>query len=155
MEKGGVSPRRGIILVGVMLFLYGITAFVYEHGMRVSMSHLKIMLVLIQTIVCSMFVFANFLMDFFGFGLILRWSVQVLLWCIYGLICMKPAVICLICIYQRYAPDSVRRKRRFEPSCSVYMIQAVEKYGVYHGIRKGINRLRRCKPGFGGFEPLE
>lgn len=63
MEKDGVSPRRGITLVGVMLFLYGITAFVYEHGMRVLMSHLKIMLVLIQTIVCSMFVFANFLMD--------------------------------------------------------------------------------------------
>ena len=37
MEKGGVSPRRGTILVGLMVFLYGITAFIYEHGMRISM----------------------------------------------------------------------------------------------------------------------
>ena len=67
----------------------------------------KIVLALLLPVFIS--VFANFLMDFFGFGLILRWSVLVLLWCIYGLICMKPAVICLICIYQRYAPDSVRQ----------------------------------------------
>lgn len=73
----------------------------------------------------------------------------------YILIRAKAAVICLVRIYQRYAPDAVRRKCRFEPSCSEYMIQAVERYGAFRGVPMGIARLRRCKPGFGGFEPLD
>jgi putative component of membrane protein insertase Oxa1/YidC/SpoIIIJ protein YidD len=32
------------------------------------------------------------------------------------------------------------------------MMQAVEKYGFFKGIFKGINRLYRCKPPFGGFD---
>ena len=76
-------------------------------------------------------------------------------WIIYGLIRFKAAVLCIIQIYQRFAPDSVRCKCRFEPSCSVYVTQAVEKYGVIRGLRKGIGRLLRCKPGYGGFEPLD
>ena len=85
------------------------------------------------------------------------WIIGVLLigWFLYGLVRLKAAVLCTVQIYQRYAPDSVRRKCRFEPSCSVYMVQAVEKYGVIRGLRKGVQRLRRCKPGFGGFEPLD
>ncbi len=55
-------------------------------------------------------------------------------------------------LYQRFAPDSVRKRCRFEPSCSEYMILAIEKYGFFTGIRKGIDRLRRCGPGNGGFD---
>ena len=35
---------------------------------------------------------------------------------------------------------------RMEPSCSEYMILAVEKYGVMRGIIKGIGRIFRCHP---------
>ena len=85
------------------------------------------------------------------------WTVGALVlgWGVYALVRMKAALICLVQIYQRYAPNHVRCKCRFEPSCSVYMIQALEKYGVLCGLQKGIGRLRRCKPGFGGFEPLD
>ena len=77
------------------------------------------------------------------------------IWIGYGLLRAKAAAICLIQIYQRYAPSSIRCKCRFEPSCSVYMMQAIEKYGLVRGLRKGTGRLLRCKPGYGGFEPLD
>lgn len=34
----------------------------------------------------------------------------------------------------------------FYPSCSDYMIQAVEKYGIIKGLYKGIKRIIRCNP---------
>lgn len=35
---------------------------------------------------------------------------------------------------------------KFHPSCSSYMIQAIEKYGAVWGVIKGIGRLCRCHP---------
>ncbi|MBE6586778.1 MAG: membrane protein insertion efficiency factor YidD [Ruminococcaceae bacterium] len=65
---------------------------------------------------------------------------------------MKRVVICSVHIYQRYAPDSIRNKCRFEPSCSEYMILAIEKYGLFKGVIKGIDRLKRCNTNDGGFD---
>lgn len=70
----------------------------------------------------------------------------------YILIFLKKILICLVRIYQRFAPSSIRLKCRFEPSCSQYMILSLEKYGVYKGLKLGIKRLRRCKVGNGGFD---
>lgn len=56
----------------------------------------------------------------------------------------KRTVIWLVHLYQNKAPDKVRLKCTMEPSCSVYMILAVEKYGVIRGVWKGIDRLFRC-----------
>lgn len=67
---------------------------------------------------------------------------------------LRRCMICLVRIYQRYAPERVRNKCRFQPSCSEYMIEALEKYGVIHGLRLGRRRLKRCKPGDGGYDPL-
>lgn len=64
----------------------------------------------------------------------------------------KKAAICLIRIYQRYAVSNLRNKCRFEPSCSEYMILAIQKYGFFIGIRKGINRLKRCNIDDGGYD---
>lgn len=71
---------------------------------------------------------------------------------VYVLITMKRAIICCIKIYQRFAPDSIRNKCRFEPSCSQYMILAIEKYGLVKGIVKGIGRLKRCNINNGGYD---
>ena len=38
---------------------------------------------------------------------------------------------------------------RFHPTCSQYMLDAVEKYGPYQGCAKGCWRVCRCNP-FGG-----
>lgn len=71
---------------------------------------------------------------------------------VYILFTTKRMFICAIRIYQRYAPDSLRNKCRFEPSCSEYMILAIEKYGLIKGLQKGICRLKRCNIDGGGFD---
>lgn len=44
---------------------------------------------------------------------------------------------------------------RFQPTCSEYMFEAVEKYGVIKGMSLGIWRLLRCNPwSKGGYEPI-
>ncbi|MFZ4467931.1 MAG: membrane protein insertion efficiency factor YidD [Pirellula sp.] len=43
---------------------------------------------------------------------------------------------------------------RFSPSCSQYMIEAIEKHGPIRGALKGIWRICRCHPGSpGGYDP--
>ena len=43
---------------------------------------------------------------------------------------------------------------RFEPSCSEYFIQAVQKYGPLRGACKGAWRICRCNPFCrGGIDP--
>ena len=71
---------------------------------------------------------------------------------LYVLLRGRRALICLIQIYQRYAPASIRNRCRFEPSCSQYMILALEKYGLCKGLKKGIGRLKRCNINYGGFD---
>lgn len=63
---------------------------------------------------------------------------------IYFSVIAKKAVIWLVHLYQNKASDETRLKCVMEPSCSVYMILAVEKYGVIRGVYKGIRRLFRC-----------
>jgi hypothetical protein len=43
---------------------------------------------------------------------------------------------------------------RFEPSCSQYFIQAVQKHGPWRGAVKGAWRVCRCNPFCqGGYDP--
>jgi uncharacterized protein len=35
---------------------------------------------------------------------------------------------------------------RFQPTCSVYMYQAIERFGVPRGVWLGLKRLARCQP---------
>ena len=56
------------------------------------------------------------------------------------------AVIWMVYVYQRFAPDGLRLRCVYEPSCSEYMILAVKKYGCIRGLWKGIKRLRRGHP---------
>jgi putative membrane protein insertion efficiency factor len=65
---------------------------------------------------------------------------------------MKKSVTSLIKIYQCIAPARMRDCCRFEPSCSNYMIQTIQKYGIVVGVTKGINRLLRCYPPNGGLD---
>lgn len=79
-------------------------------------------------------------------------SIIVIINIVYYLVCLKYVLIFLVKIYQKIAPISIRSKCRFEPSCSNYMLQSLEKYGLFKGIKKGINRLRRCNVNDGGYD---
>ena len=70
--------------------------------------------------------------------------------CVYVLLRLKSIIIWLVRVYQHYAPDDVRHLCLYTPSCSEYMILAVEKYGPFRGFMKGIDRLSRCGSDSGG-----
>jgi len=43
---------------------------------------------------------------------------------------------------------------RFHPTCSQYMLDAVEKYGPWRGAWRGLRRIARCHPfGPSGHDP--
>jgi hypothetical protein len=43
----------------------------------------------------------------------------------------------------------------FEPSCSRYTMEAIEKHGVFKGLFLGSYRIMRCNPfSKGGFDPV-
>jgi putative membrane protein insertion efficiency factor len=69
-----------------------------------------------------------------------------------GILLAKRILIALIKTYQALAPKKVRERCRYEPSCSVYMIMSLEKYGLWRGLKKGLRRWRGCKPPNGGFD---
>lgn len=75
-------------------------------------------------------------------GILIDVVIAIIWFCFIG----KKTVIWFVHIYQRYAPDRIRLKCLFEPSCSEYMILAVNKYGAFKGVYKGVKRLFRCRP---------
>lgn len=81
-----------------------------------------------------------------------QFFVWLILFLLYSLLSLKFIILFAIKVYQRVAPDSIRGKCRFEPSCSQYMILAIEKYGLFVGLKKGINRLKRCHIPNGGYD---
>ncbi len=93
-----------------------------------------------------------FLLFYTGTPLLYAILIPCALWVVYGLVFLKRAFLCAVKMYQRYAPDSIRNRCRFEPSCSEYMILAIEKYGFLRGLKKGIHRLKRCNVNGGGYD---
>jgi putative membrane protein insertion efficiency factor len=64
-------------------------------------------------------------------------------------------LIKLIRFYQIHRPFKTPTCR-FHPTCSEYMIQALEKYGLSKGLCKGVGRIFRCHPlGKFGYDPVD
>ena len=70
---------------------------------------------------------------------------------------MKKFVLKLIDFYQKaISPYKGGSCCIYTPSCSEYMRQAVQKYGVIKGVVKGLIRILRCNPfSKGGYDPLK
>lgn len=69
-----------------------------------------------------------------------------LIYILTGLLCLKKAVILCIELYQHYAPEEIRRRCLFKPTCSEYAILAIKKYGLIIGLVKAYKRLfKKCR----------
>lgn len=68
---------------------------------------------------------------------------------------LQNALLFLIRAYQTWVSPWLGRNCRFFPSCSIYCYQAIELYGPWKGIGKGLLRLLRCHPLHpGGYDPV-
>jgi putative membrane protein insertion efficiency factor len=68
---------------------------------------------------------------------------------------MRSFALLLLRFYKRFLSPLLPPMCRFEPTCSVYTMQAVEKYGALRGSWLGVRRLARCHPfNPGGWDPV-
>ena len=68
---------------------------------------------------------------------------------------MQQTVIAILRCYKRFLSPLLPSACRFEPTCSEYMLEAVQRHGVWRGIGLGVKRLLRCHPFCeGGFDPV-
>jgi len=63
-------------------------------------------------------------------------------------------LILLVRFYQATLGAVLGGHCRFQPTCSVYFIEAVRKYGAIRGGWRGMRRICRCHPwNPGGYDP--
>ena len=68
---------------------------------------------------------------------------------------MKFLIVDLLGIYKVLVSPFLPPACRFEPTCSEYATQAVEKYGAVRGTWMAIKRILRCQPFCkGGHDPV-
>jgi len=68
---------------------------------------------------------------------------------------MKTVTLGLIRVYQRFISPIFGQNCRFEPSCSRYTYEAIDKYGLVKGGWRRVRRITRCHPfNPGGYDPV-
>ena len=72
---------------------------------------------------------------------------------------MKTSLLAVIGVYQRYVSPGLHAlvgpACRFQPTCSHYAFEAIERHGAARGAWLAVRRLARCRPGGGsGFDPV-
>lgn len=68
---------------------------------------------------------------------------------------MKRVVIWLVNQYQRFISPLFPPSCRYYPTCSNYMLQSVQRFGILKGGIMGIARILRCNPFVrGGYDPV-
>lgn len=69
------------------------------------------------------------------------WAVRPLVW--------------LVKAYQYGISPFLGRACRFEPSCSEYAVQSLERHGIIRGLWLAARRVARCHPWHpGGYDPV-
>ena len=59
---------------------------------------------------------------------------------------MKQILTWLVRGYQRFISPLFPPSCRYYPTCSTYMIQALQRHGAVKGLLMGIARILRCNP---------
>ena len=68
---------------------------------------------------------------------------------------MKRALLLPIYGYRRWISPLLPRRCKYEPSCSTYAIEAIERFGPLRGTVLACWRILRCNPfSHGGFDPV-
>lgn len=68
---------------------------------------------------------------------------------------MKGVILLFIKSYQKCISPLFPRSCRFYPTCSEYVFQAVQQFGIKKGLVLGLKRIIRCNPlNNGGYDPL-
>ncbi len=68
---------------------------------------------------------------------------------------MKRVALAPIRVYRRWISPARPRRCRYEPTCSAYALEALDRFGVSRGLLLATWRLLRCNPlSHGGFDPV-
>jgi len=68
---------------------------------------------------------------------------------------MRALALVPLRFYKRFVSPLLPPMCRFDPTCSIYMMQAIEKHGTLRGVWLGMRRLARCHPfNPGGWDPV-
>ncbi len=68
---------------------------------------------------------------------------------------MKWILKILIRGYQKFLSPLFPSVCRFQPTCSAYAIEAIERFGAVKGVILAAQRIFRCRPGGGhGYDPV-
>ena len=68
---------------------------------------------------------------------------------------MGRLAIWLVKAYRLALSPLLAPRCRFQPSCSDYTIEALEKYGFFKGSHLAAKRIARCRPcGGSGYDPV-
>jgi len=69
---------------------------------------------------------------------------------------MRAVAVFLIRCYRRFISPVLPPSCRFEPTCSAYAIEAIQKKGLLRGSAMALWRILRCNPfSKGGYDPVE
>lgn len=64
-------------------------------------------------------------------------------------------LILLVRFYQYFISPMLPPSCRYEPTCSAYMIEAIQVHGPLKGLYLGVRRVLRCHPlRDGGYDPV-
>lgn len=68
---------------------------------------------------------------------------------------MRSLAVAALRFYKRFISPLLPPMCRFEPTCSVYMMEAIDRYGIVRGGWLGVRRLCRCHAlNPGGWDPV-
>ena len=69
---------------------------------------------------------------------------------------LSKSMIVLIQFYQNAISPHLGRACRYSPTCSVYSVEAIQKYGPFKGGWMAAKRILSCNPWGGhGYDPVQ